>query len=666
MGAGGDLEWRQAEAAYDDEVIGSNTIGELFTESAKRNESDDAQLYKGGIYPRSLTPDVLPEPPAGEYGAVTYAEMDDLVRTLAAGFREVGVDAGDRVGIFSNTRMEWALSDFALLSAGAVVSTLYTESSPAQAEHLLNDSGSIGVVVENERLLDRIVKVQENLSLEFVVLLDQPRRYEDVDQIYSLAELYELGEWRYDDAEFESWLDERNPHDLASLIYTSGTTGKPKGVKLTHYNLRSNINQIRKRVGPRPDKPDDVPTIDAETTTISLLPLAHVFERTAGHFYAFASGATVGYAESAETVSEDIAKIKPEGGTSVPRVYERIFEEMREQASGSDLKERIFEWSANLARQYARTDHPGIGLRLRHAIADRLVYSQVKEQLGGNVEGFISGGGTLSRDLSELFAGMGLPIYEGYGLTEAAPVVTANPPEAMKPGTLGPPLSGVEVRIDESAIIQDQFEDVDGKVGELQIRGPNVTEGYWNLPAETEEAFTPDGWFRTGDIVERVEDGYLVYHDRLKNLLVLDTGKNVAPEPIENRFSTSSRIEQIMVMGDDEKFVSALVVPNFETIKRWAANRNINLPSTKEAVCENEQVREWVKADIDIVNRDLEKHETIKRFELVPMEWTPENDLLTPSLKKKRRNIMAEFEEKVDRIYSDEERTTDTAMKAED
>jgi long-chain acyl-CoA synthetase len=645
---------RETEREYTDEVIEQNTIPEMFEDSVERYPDNDAQMYKGGVYQRSLTPDILDTPDPGEYASITYEKMRGLVRRLSAGFRELGVEKDDRVGIMSDPRMEWALSDFGLLAAGGTVTTVYTESSPKQIKYLLNNPGATGVVVENEYLLDRIIKVQDELSLDFVVVVDELEKYQDVDQIHTLSEVYELGDQRFDEDEYWSWIEAQDMHDLASLIYTSGTTGKPKGVKLTHHNFRANINQLRKRVGPRPDKDDDVPAVYEGRTSISFLPLAHVFERTTGHFTMFASGATVGYAESTDTVSEDIQKIKPEGGSSVPRVYERIFEEMREQASGSDTKERIFEWAVEIARTYGRADDPGLGLKIKRSIANQLVFKQVKEELGGNIDFFVSGGGSLSEDLADLFKGMGIPVFEGYGLTEAAPVVSVNLPESLETGTLGPPLPDIEVKIDESQVADDQFEDAEGEVGELLVKGPNVTEGYWEMPEKTEEAFTADGWFKTGDIVERTDDDYLTYHDRLKNLLVLDTGKNVAPEPIEDEFSTSSRVEQIMVMGDDEKFVSALVVPNFDAIGRWASNRNIDLPNSKEEICQDERVREWVNEDIQLVNRNLEKHETIKQFELVHLEWTPENDMLTPSLKKKRRNIKSEFDEKVTKIYEGE------------
>ncbi len=657
MTKSGDTGWLDSEREYTDEVIGDNTIPELFAESVERNGDGEAQMYKGGIYPRSLTPEVVDEPEPGAYTSITYEKMGELVRYLAAGFRELGVTSGDRVGIMSDSRMEWALSDFATMSAGGVVTTIYTESSPKQIKYLLNDPDATGVIVENEKLLDRLVRVQDELSLDFVVVIDELDRYDHVDQIRTLKEVYETGVAQYDAEVFRGWLDELDSHDLASLVYTSGTTGKPKGVKLTHHNIRSNVNQIRRRVGPRPDKDDDMPVLDSEKRTISILPLAHVFERTVGHFSMFAAGATVGYAQSTDTVDEDLKKIQPHGGASVPRVYERIFAQAREQASGSDVKERVFEWAVDVARQYSRADDPGVGLRLKRGISERLVYSKVKEELGGNIILMVSGGGSLSDRLAELFDGMGIPIFEGYGLTEAAPVVTANPSEDHRTGTLGPPLPDIDIRIDPSKVSDEQFSDAEGYVGELLVKGPNVTEGYWELPEKTDDAFTADGWFQTGDIVERVDDDYLIYHDRLKNLLVLDTGKNVAPEPIEDEFSTSSRVKQVMVMGDDEKFVSALVVPNFDAIRRWANNRNLELPTGRNAICEDDRVKEWVVQDVNLVNRTLEKHETIKEVELVPEEWTPENDLLTPSLKKKRRNILTEHAEKVDRIYGDSKAT---------
>jgi len=663
-------DWLAREREYEDDLAERGTIPELYEASAERRPEAPAQRYKGGIYDRSMA-GAVPAAPPGEYATLTYREMRDVVRRLAAGFRAVGVDRGDRVGILADTRMEWAQADLALLAGGAVVTTVYTESSPEQVSYLLGDPGATAVVVENEHLLERVLAVEDELDLEVIVLVDEPETPYERDDIHTLGAVHEAGEAAYDEATYRGWLEETDPDDLASLIYTSGTTGRPKGVRLTHWNFRSNVHAVRRRAGPREG---DHLAIDADTTTISFLPLAHVFERLAGHFLMFGSGATVGYAESTDTITEDIAKLQPKAGASVPRVYERIFGTMREQAGESALKARIFEWAMGVAQQYQQTDSPGPLLRLRHGLADRLVYSTVKEQLGGNVELFVSGGGSLSEDLCRIFNGMGLRIVEGYGLTETAPVVTVNAPDDVRPGTVGVPLVGVDIAIETTPEERGnlELENPDSAVGELLVRGPNVTEGYWDRPGATDSAFvegtadapgvlTPEGvsfaggrWFRTGDLVERTPGGYLVVHDRLKQILVLDTGKNIAPQPIEGRFSTDERVEQIMLVGDDRKFVGALVVPNLEGLRDWADTEDVDLPDDPEAVVEQPRVNEWVADSIERVNEQLEKTEKIKRFALVAEEWTPENNMLTPSLKKRRRDILAAHEQDVREIYSGE------------
>ena len=641
--------WLQAEMEYDDEVIGENTLSRMFEASASRHASRDAQWYKGGIYDRSLAPDVVPAAPAGKYAALTYAEMQDVVHNLAAGFRELGVDEGTRVGIYANTRMEWAQADLGLLAAGAVVTTVYTESSPERARYLLDDPNAEGVVVENETLLEDVLAVEEDLDLEFVAVMDEFDGHDDREEIVTLGEVYDRGREAFAPDDYETWLAARDLEDLASLIYTSGTTGKPKGVQLTHRNFRSNINGIRKRVGPRPDKPPDMPVFDETDRTLSFLPLAHVFERVAGHFLMFGAGATVAYAESPATVADDIRTVEPTGASSVPRVYERIFDNMR-----SEAPDAIFRRAVAVAREFATVENPGPVLRLRHALYDRLVFSNVRDQMGGNVEAFISGGGSLSKRLSQLFEGMGLPIYEGYGLTETSPVVSVNPPEDSRAGTLGPPLVNVDVRLDESVVDEERREAADGEVGELLIEGPNVTPGYWNRPGATEEAFTADGRFRSGDVIERTDDGYLVYHDRLKQLIVLDTGKNIAPQPIEDEFATSERIDQAMVVGDDQKFIAALFVPDFQGVRAWAQAEGVDLPDDRAAICRDPSVVEFVQVDVDAVNEQLPKSERVKEFRLVPEEWTPENDLMTPSMKKKRRTVTERFEDQIRDVYGED------------
>ncbi len=668
------MDWQEAEREYTDEVIAETTIPVMFENSADRNSDRPAQRYKGGIYDRSLTETILPPAPDGDYRAIDYAEMRDVVRNLAAGFRDLGVEAGDRVGIFCDTRMEWAQSDFALLAAGAVVTTVYTSSTPEKAGYLLSDPGASGVVVENEELLERVLAVEDRLDLEFIVVVDRlDGAYADRDDVRTLADVHDRGAEVFRPGEYRSWLENRDMDDLASLIYTSGTTGRPKGVRLTHRNFRSNLNQLRKRYGPRPDRGSDVPTIDENTRSVSYLPLAHVYERVGGHFLAFAGGASVAYAESADTLSEDFQAVEPIAATSVPRVYEKMYDAIRAEASDSALSERIFGWATDVSRTYHERAAPSLTLRVQRWLADKLVFRSVRSALGGEVELLISAGGTLSADLAALYHGMGLPIYEGYGLTEAAPAVTSNPPEDPKIGTIGPPLAGVDVRVDTSVMPSGSFDDALGETGELLVSGPNVTDGYWNMPEETASAFeeVADGdggtrrWFRTGDIVTLRPDGYLVFREREKQMLVLSTGKNVAPAPIEDSFASSSVVEQCMVVGDDEKFVSALVVPNVEGLREWAAHEGIDLPADRAALLEDDRVRERVEAEIDRVNERFEPHETIKRFRLVPEEFTEENELLTPTMKKKRRDIVEEYDHLVSELYGEDVEAATEAAEAE-
>ena len=672
------MNWRESEAAFSHPALGRSTLGRAFEASAERNAASTAQRYKGGVYDRSLVAaDVVPPAPRGEFGSVSYREMRDVVRNLAAGLRALGVDAGDRVGIFADTRMEWAQTDFAVLAAGGAVTTVYTSSSERQVRHLLDDSGARGVVVENADLLRRVLAVEDDLDLEFAVVMDEvpdgsgvAGAVRDRDDLFTLGDLHDRGAEAFDADEYESWLESRDPDDLASLIYTSGTTGDPKGARLTHWNFRSNVNQNLRRFGPRPGKDPSVPSIDGESTTLSYLPLAHVFERLAGHFMMFVAGATVAYAESPDTLREDFGLVHPTSATSVPRVYEKLYAAVRDEASASALRSRIFEWAVGVARESHAADDPGRALSLKRAAADRLVFSQVRDALGGNVDFFISGGGSLSADLCALYHGMGLPILEGYGLTETSPVVSVNPPEDPRVGTIGPPVCDVDVALDAS--LSGVTPEAGGEVGELVVRGPNVVSGYWNDPAETEAAFSedlPEGasvrvegtsgdgsrgpWFRTGDVVELRPDGYLSFRERVKQLLVLSTGKNVAPGPIEDAFATSELVEQVLVLGDGRKYVSALVVPDFAAVREWAAQEGVDLPDDARGVCRHDAVRERVQAEVDRANEGLKPYETIKRFRILPEEFTEENDLVTPTMKKKRRNILDRYADQIEMLYPD-------------
>ncbi|MFC4358162.1 AMP-dependent synthetase/ligase [Halobium salinum] len=674
------MDWREAEADFESLVLGRDTIPRAFEASAERNANRIAQRYKGGIYDRSLVAGgILDAAPDGDYADVGYTRMRDLVRNLAAGFRELGVVADDRVGLLSHTRMEWALCDFALLAAGGVVTTVYTSSSERQVSYLLSDPDADGVVVETGEDLKRVLAVEDDLDLEFVVVMDEVADgsgaagvVRDRDDVYSLAEVHDLGAAAFDETAYWDWLNARDPDDLASLIYTSGTTGQPKGVRLSHANFKANVDQCYRRFGPRPDK-GDTPVIGPRSVTLSFLPLAHVFERLAGHFLMYAAGATVAYAESPDTLREDFSLVRPTVGTSVPRVYEKLYDAIRGQAADSAVSERIFGWATGVGREYHEADDPGALLSAKHRVADRLVFSKVRDALGGRIDFLISGGGSLSPELCALYHGMGLPILEGYGLTETSPVVAANPPERPQVGTIGPPVHDQEVDLDTSvgAAGGSQF---GGDVGELLVRGPNVSEGYWNRPEETEASFVDaadgasggtagasDGtWFRTGDVVELRPDGYIAFRERAKQIMVLSTGKNVPPGPIEDAFASSPLVEQAMVLGDGQKFVSALIVPNFEGVREWAAREGYDLPESIDAVCRDERVRERIDDEVERVNENFESYERIKRFRLVPEEFTEDNDLLTPTMKKKRRNILDRYADDVNMLY-DGEREESTA-----
>ncbi|WP_323674496.1 long-chain fatty acid--CoA ligase [Halorubellus sp. PRR65] len=651
------MDWRDAETEYEDEVIGETNLARLFEDSAQRNANRPAQMYKGGVYDRAMTQSVLPGAPDGEFRAISYEDMRTIVAHLATGFRELGVGPDDRVGLFSHTRMEWAQCDFALLSAGAVVTTVYAGSSKSQVRYLLSDPDATSVVVENEDMLQRVLSVEEDLDLEFIVSMStlEERRHQRRDDVYTLDEVHDLGAKQFDEDAYLEWVDDREFDDLASLIYTSGTTGQPKGVELTHGNFRSNVNMIRKRFGPRPDREGE-PCIDANTRAVSYLPLAHVFERLAGHFLMFGSGACVAYAENPDTLQEDFSLVSPTAATSVPRVYEKIYDAIREQATESSVKERIFEWATDVGVEYHTTDDPGVALRAKASVADRLVFQQVRDALGGNVEMLISGGGSLSAELCALYHGMGLPILEGYGLTETSPVLTVNPPEQPEIGTIGYPLPGVELRVDEDAVDQEPFADDPGDVGELLARGPNVTDGYWNKPEETDAAFTEaedggDPWFRTGDVVHMREDGYVEFRERSKQILVLSTGKNLAPAPIEDAFASSQVVEQCMVVGDSEKFVGALMVPNLAFLREAAEQEGVELPAEDAEAAEHEFVRDRIEAEVDDVNPAFESYEQIKKFRVVHEEFTEDNDMLTPTMKKKRRNIKERYADEIDSMY---------------
>jgi long-chain acyl-CoA synthetase len=692
------MDRRATEAAFEHEALEWETLSELLASTAARHPDGVAQSYKGGVYDRSLVEaGAVSAAPTGDYADLTYSELETIVQRLATGFGELGLGVDDRLSIVSHTRMEWTQVDLATLAAGGVVTTVYPSATDDRLEYLLSDSEPTGIVVENGELLGRVLGVESALNVDFIVVIDSladgsgmAGAVRDRDDIHTLGTVYDRGAAAFDADSYESLAGSREPGDLASIIYTSGTTGQPKGVRLTHRNFRANVDQTFRRFGPRPDRVDSVPRIDHTGRHLSVLPLAHVFERLVGQYLMVAAGSTIAYAESPETLSTDFQLVSPTSSTAVPQLYERLFEAFETRASRSLFGERLFGWAIDIATQYHHTEDPSRRLRLAHSIADRLVYSELRDALGGKMELFISGGSSLSVELCAAFHGMGLPILEGYGLTETAPVVSANPPEDPRVGTIGPPLCGIETRLDSSVSVGD-FEDaldteavdneqatVDketGTVGELLVRGPNVTPGYWKRPEATAEAFvslsddesdgsvgntnndqseTDDRWFRTGDLVERRPSGYLVFRNRIKQLVVLSTGKNVAPGPIEAALVKRPVVAQCLLVGDGRPAVGALIVPDFDALGQWAEREGIELPTNRAAIVDEEWVNDRIRDAVEAANNGFEPHERIGQFRLVAESFTVDNDLLTPTMKKRRHSITEQYADQVGELYRDQ------------
>ncbi|MFB6123437.1 MAG: long-chain fatty acid--CoA ligase [Haloferacaceae archaeon] len=628
-------------AAGGDVAFDVPTLPRLFETRADRHAASVAQRYKGGVYDRSLADGgVLPSAPDGDYAGLTYAEMRDVVRNLAAGFRDLGVVGDTRVGVAAHTRMEWAQVDFAVQAAGGVVTTVYPESTTDRVRYLLDDADVLGAVVEDAGLVETTLAATDDLS--FVVVLDAAAAYADRDDVFTLADVHERGAATFDADAYESWLDDRDPADLASVVYTSGTTGRPKGVRLSHRNLGANVEQFLDRF----DRSDG-PAIDADTTHLSVLPLAHVFERTVGHYLPFAAGATVAYAERPDTLAADFAAVRPTMTTGVPRLYEQLFAAVEARVGEKPFGDRLFDWAVDAGRAHREADDPGPGTRLRYALADRLVLSKVRDAFGGRLDFGISGGASLPAALCARYHDVGVPLLEGYGLTETAPVVSVNPPDAPKIGTIGPPVAGLDARIDPDA------GDAPGDdAGELQVRGPNVTEGYWRRPAATDEAFTDDGWLKTGDVVERDGDGYLTFRWRASETVVLSTGESLAPAPIEGEVTADPLVAQCLVVGDERPYAAALLVPDVEAVQAWADRQGVDLPSPDS--WPTDRLRARLDETVTRANEGLQSHERVERFAVVTDPFSRENGLLTPTLKKRRRAIVERHAETVDALYGED------------
>jgi long-chain acyl-CoA synthetase len=564
----------------------------------------------------------------GAWRAISSAEYRRAVEDLSLGLRALGVEAGDRVAILSENRPEWAFVDLATLAAGAVDVPIYPSSTPAQVLYILKDSGAKAVFVSSAAQAAKVAEIRAQLP----ALLHVIRMGDGAPGEPTLAEVREKGRPALvaDPGAVRQRSASLGPDDLATIIYTSGTTGEPKGVMLSHGNIVSNVAAAAAVF----------PVFGPDDLALSFLPLCHIFERMAGHYLMLARGVTVAYAESVEAVPANMAEVRPTVMFSVPRLYEKMHARIQERVAGeAPLRQRIFRWGLRVGlesfrHRVAKTPPPA-SLRLRRAVAERLVFAKIKKRTGGRLRVFVSGGAPLSRELAEFFGAVGLLILEGYGLTETSPVITVNRPGDFRPGTVGPPVEGVEVRIAPD--------------GEILTRGPHVMKGYYKKPGATAEAIDEGGWFHTGD-VGFLEDGFLTITDRKKDIIVTSGGKNIAPQPIEGALKLSPLIADAVMIGNKRNFASALVVPKFDALEKWAAARGISFRDREDLVRRPEIVAHYEQA-VREATGGLSRFEQIKKIALLPREFSLEGGELTPTLKVKRRVVEQKYKDMIDRLY---------------
>jgi len=562
---------------------------------------------------------------AGKWQAFTGMQVYQRVRAFAAALSGWGVKKGDRVAILGENRWEWAVADFAVLAMGAVDVPIYPTLTAEQIGVLLADSGTRVAVVSSRQQYDKVASMRSLTAVEKIVLMDDEGVADAVLMSSLLKDADSRGSER--DPVFDRAAYDVAPDDLATLIYTSGTTGEPKGVMLTHGNIASNVNYSLAGF-----------EISQSDSCISFLPLSHI---TARHLdYAiYTRQATVAYCSSFERLPHALKEIKPTILVAVPRVFEKVRQEAERQASLSGAKKRIFGWAVKTGQKH-REEILGGGTpsSLSWKIANKLVFSKIQSGFGGRVRYYIAGGAPLGMDTAGWFAGVGIRILEGYGLTETSPVLAINTTAAYRIGSVGKPLPNVECRIAED--------------GELLVKGPNVFRGYWQKPDQTADAFDAERWFRTGDIGRIDEDGFLYITDRKKELLKTSGGKMVAPQPIENKLKASMFVGQAAVVGDKHKFIAALISPNFVALEEWAKQQGISAPTRRELVEDSAVVAKY-EAIVDAVNSGLAQFETIKRFKLVPEEWSLVQGELTPSLKLKRRVVNQKYAQEIAEFYPD-------------
>jgi long-chain acyl-CoA synthetase len=585
-------------------------------------------FFASGRYPK---PDLIGRCSATGIATTSGRDLVERVRDLGLGLAELGMNRGDRVAIISESRPEWLFADFAILTKGAVTVPIYPTLSVEQVAYILRESEVRLAVASNAAQVGKLQAAAALApGLATMVCMDPAPGGSGATEVKAMADVVATGHRRIMDGWgiAKAFLDEAQrvaPDDLATIIYTSGTTGEPKGVELTHGNLASNVAGAQERL-----------KLEETDVALSFLPLCHAFERTAAYLY-LAAGVSIAFAESLDTVPRDLLAVRPTLMTGAPRVFEKIYGRVLERGrAGGRLERRLFDWSMQVAAAAGRSAG-GPSASWTWRLADRLVLGRIREGVGGRVRFFISGSAPLRKDLAEVFAGVGAPILEGYGLTETAPVVSVTPPGAIRAGTVGPPLSNVEVRIAED--------------GEVLVRGPSVMRGYYKKPVETAEALR-DGWLHTGDIGALDVAGYLRITDRKKDLIVTSGGKKIAPQAIEAAFREHPLVADVVLVGDGRRFVSAVILPDRAAVARLTGTTAAS-PATLIADLGRADVLQAFQAIVDAVNAPLAQFERIKKFSVVPDEWTIASGILTPTLKVRRRHVEARYRDLLERLYAE-------------
>lgn len=559
----------------------------------------------------------------GKWTNYSTNEYVDHVNNISYGLLQLGIQPQDKVAIISTNRPEWNFADFGASQIGAVTVPMYPTIGEADYKHILNDSQAKIIFVETEEIYNKVANVRSEIPT-----VQEIYSFENIPGVKHYSELLNLGKQNPNAEQVEILKSKVQPNDLMTLIYTSGTTGTPKGVMLSHNNVLSNVRSARL-----------VCPFDETKSVLSFLPLCHIFERMVCYLYHH-TGCTIYYAESMETIADNLKEVKPHAFSTVPRLLEKVYDKI--MAKGyelSGIKKALFFWAVNIGHQF-ELHNRSAWYNFKLGIANKIIFSKWREALGGNVELIVSGAAALQPRLARVFTAAQIQVLEGYGLTETSPVICVNHLEFENRmfGTVGPTLENVEIKLAED--------------GEILTKGPHVMMGYYNLPEATKEAIDADGWFHTGDIGQIIDGKFLKITDRKKEVFKTSGGKYIAPQPMENKFKESVFIEQIMVIGENEKFPAALIVPAWEYLKGWCEKKGIQWTDDKKAMIQKPEILERYSKEVARYNEGFGNWETIKKFELIPGEWGIDSGEMTPTLKLKRKPIMQKYQDIVNKIYS--------------